>query len=304
MKPTVFIHTNHRQYLGALVSAHSLRRNSRHADAFDVRIIQHKDYPFFARHEGESFLRDGVTREWHNEDLQSFTPLRFMPPELMGYQGRALVIDPDIFAVGDAWELLARDMAGKAIMCRTRPSAVKRFVGGRWASSVMLLDCARLTHWRTEEQFEELFTRERDYRKWVNLEYEPAESIGMLEPEWNDFDRLTPRTRMVHNTRRKTQPWKTGLPVDFLPAERFKLFPPVAWLLRARRRMLGEYALLGHYSRHPDDNQEALFFGLLRECVENGTVSEAMLRDEMRQNHVRHDALEVMERVPPLPLAA
>ena len=113
MKPTVFIHTNHRQYLGALVSAHSLRRNSRHADEFDVRIIQHKDYPFFARHEGESFLRDGVTREWHNEDLQSFTPLRFMPPELMGYQGRALVIDPDIFAVGDVWELLARDMAGQ-----------------------------------------------------------------------------------------------------------------------------------------------------------------------------------------------
>jgi hypothetical protein len=136
MKPTVFIHTNHRQYLGALVSAHSLRRNSRHADEFDVRIIQHKDYPFFARHEGESFLRDGVTREWHNEDLQSFTPLRFMPPELMGYQGRALVIDPDIFAVGDVWELLARDMQGKAIMCRTRPSAVKRFVGGRWASSM------------------------------------------------------------------------------------------------------------------------------------------------------------------------
>jgi hypothetical protein len=29
-----------------------------------------------------------------------------------------------------------------------------------------------------------------------------------------------------------------------------------------------------------------------------------MLRNEMRQNHVRHDALEVMERVPPLRLAA
>ena len=43
---------------------------------------------------------------------------------------------------------------------------------------------------------------------------------------------------------------------------------------------------------------------LLRECVENGTVSEAMHNDEMQQNHVRHDALEVMERVPPLPLAA
>ncbi|MEM7023702.1 MAG: hypothetical protein AAF637_14080, partial [Pseudomonadota bacterium] len=70
--------------------------------------------------------------------------------------------------------------------------------------------------------------------------------------------------------------------------------------LRARRRLLGADAMLGNYTAHPDDNQEALFFGLLRECVENGTVSAQMLEEEMRQNHVRHDALEVMERVPPL----
>ena len=28
---------------------------------------------------------------WRNDDLQSFTPLRFMPPQLMGYRGRAVV---------------------------------------------------------------------------------------------------------------------------------------------------------------------------------------------------------------------
>jgi hypothetical protein len=218
----------------------------------------------------------------------------------MGYQGRAMVIDPDVFAVADVFELLSRDMQGKAIMCCIRPTAALRLVEGRLASSVMLLDCAKLTHWRTEEQFDELFVRERDYRTWINLEYEPVDSIGILEPEWNNFDKLTPKTKLVHNTRRKTQPWKTGLPVDFLPAERFKLFPPIAWALRARRKLLGEYAMLGHYSRHPDDKQEALFFGLLRECVENGTVTAQMLEDEMRQNHVRHDAREVMERVPPL----
>ena len=39
MKPCVFIHTNHKQYLGALVSMHSMRRNSRHADEFDVPIL-------------------------------------------------------------------------------------------------------------------------------------------------------------------------------------------------------------------------------------------------------------------------
>jgi hypothetical protein len=47
-------------------------------------------------------------------------------------------------------------------------------------------------------------------------------------------------------------------------------------------------------------NQERFFFGLLRECLEKGVVSEQMLREEMARNHVRHDALELVERTPPL----
>ena len=91
MKPTVFIQTNHKQIVGALVAEYSLRRNSKHADAFDVRIIHTKDYPFLREREGQDYLRDGVTRGWRNDDLQSFTPMRFLPPQLMGYQGRAVV---------------------------------------------------------------------------------------------------------------------------------------------------------------------------------------------------------------------
>jgi hypothetical protein len=299
MKPCVFVHTNHRQYIGALVSAYSMQRCSPNADQFDVKLIEHKDYPFFARHEGEEYLRDGVKRYWRNDDLQSFTPLRFMPPALMGFQGRAVVVDPDVFAVGDIYELLTRDMAGKAIMCRTR-SGTKRLNAGNYASSVMLLDCAKLGHWQVEKQFEELFSFERDYRKWINLEYEPDETIGPFEPEWNDFDRLTPATKMVHNTKRMTQPWKSGLPADFIPAETFPLFPPIGWLMRARRKLFGDYGLLPSYRGHPDDKQQNLFFGLLRECVAKGVVSEDLLREEMRRNHVRHDAFEVIERTPPL----
>jgi hypothetical protein len=70
--------------------------------------------------------------------------------------------------------------------------------------------------------------------------------------------------------------------------------------MRARRKLFGDYGLLGSYVSHPDRNQENLFFGLLRECVEQGSVTPEMLREEMRQNHVRHDAFEVMERAPPL----
>jgi hypothetical protein len=105
---------------------------------------------------------------------------------------------------------------------------------------------------------------------------------------------------MLHNTRRITQPWKSGLPVDFTPADRFRLFPPIGWVLRWRRQLFGDHAFLGRYRSHPDANQERFFFGLLRECLEKGIVTEAMLREEMRENHVRHDAFEVIERTPPL----
>ncbi len=298
-KPRVFVHTNERQYLGAVVSRHSLERNSPNADKFDVEIIHSKDHGFLRAKEGEAYLRDGDSRVWRYEDLQSFTPLRFMPPELMGYAGRAVVIDPDVFAASDVWPLLERDMQGNAIVCRNRTGSKGR--SGCMASSVMLLDCAKLTHWRAEAQFEELFAFERDYMDWICLHTEPRESIGLFEDCWNDFDHLGPETRLLHNTKRQTQPWKTGLPVDFTPAtKKFRPASPKTWLKPFKRGLLGRGAAPKVYRPHPDPNQEQFFFALLRECLEAGTVTEELLRDEMRHNHIRHDALEVLERTRPL----
>jgi hypothetical protein len=293
MRPTVFIQTNHKQLVGALVSAYSLRRNSRSADEFEVRILHHKDYPFFSAYEGQQFLRDGGQWPWKNDDLQSFTPLRFMPPELMGYEGRAVVIDPDVFAVGDIHDLLSLDMQGKALRCVARPGQDDRppFL----ASSVMLLDCAKLTDWRCEEQFKETFAFKRDYTTWMRLGYEPRERIGFLDSTWNHFDLLNEKTQLLHNTRRHTQPWKTGLPQDYIVHEK----GPRSWLKLASRGIKDLFRvnpLRGRYKPHPDSRQEAFFFGLLRECVEKGLITEALLREEMRKNHVRHDAFEMLGR--------
>lgn len=289
-KPKVFVHTNARQHLGAVVSAYSLQRNSASPDAFDVEILSQEDYPFFAAHEGRKFLRGGAHRAWRDDDLQSFTPLRFMPPEKMGYAGRALVIDPDVFAVCDVWPLLSRDMGGKAIMAVPRPG--HNGSADYIASSVMLLDCARLTHWRCEADFGEMFAFKRDYVKWIELRLEPRDSIGLLEPEWNHFDTLNGSTRLLHNTKRRTQPWKTGLPVDYTVREKLWGLLPAGWLTRAPG--------LATYKPHPDPNQERFFFGLLRECLDRGLVTEERLRDEMRRNHIRHDTLALLERTQPL----
>jgi hypothetical protein len=294
----VFIQSNERQWLGALVSKYSMKRNSKHADEFDVEIMHVKDFPFLAAKEGQSFLRGGTDRVWRMADLQSFTPLRFMPPKLMGYEGRAVVVDPDVFAVGDIYELLTRDMKDKAVMGRHRSKKSEK--SWQIATSVMLLECARLRHWDAEQHFAELFEYKRDYKDWMVLGDEPPGNIGVLEDEWNDFDRLTEATKAVHNTKRRTQPWKTGLSVDFTPADKLKKYPVLPRLNRLRARIFGEYGLLGHYHEHPDPRQEQFFFGLVRECLEKNIISESLVRDEMRQNHVRHDALQVVERTPPL----
>ncbi len=298
MEKCVFIHTNERQWLGALVAEYSFRRNSLQPDAFEVRFIHTRDYPFLAEREGQTFLRGGTTRVWHMDDLQSFTPLRFLPPRLMNWQGRAVVTDPDVFAVGDINELLDRDMGDAAVMGRHRSG--KQGKSYQVATSVMLMDCARLKHWDVEKEFGQLFDFEKDYKEWMVLAYEDPANIGFLEDCWNDFDHLDANTRLIHNTKRRTQPWKTGLPVDFTPADKFKDKPLLASINRLRARLFGEYGLLGRYREHPDKRQEQLFFGLLQECLECGHVTEELVRQEISKNHVRHDAFEVLARTPPL----
>jgi hypothetical protein len=291
-RPHIFIQTNAKQAIGAIVSAHSMKRNSAHADKFDVSVMHKEDYPYFQAREGQNYMRHGDKRLWLNEDLQSFTITRFLPPGLMGFEGRALVVDPDVFAVADVWELLSRDMGGKSIMCRG-----SKFKNGAFATSVMLLECSKLKHWDVEKGFNELFEGKRDYHNWMSLLMEDRETIGTFENEWNDFDKLSPKTRMVHNTHRRTQPWKTGLRVDYTPTE---FVPVIGQIMKLRRRLFGEHAFLGRYHRHPDVNQENLFFGLLKECLEQGKVTTEMLKEAMAKNYVRHDAMDVMARVPDL----
>lgn len=94
----VFIQANHKQMLGAIVAEYALRRNSNHNDRFDVRIMNYDDFPVLRNREGDKFLRGGERRIWVRDDLQSFTPSRFMPPELMGFRGRSQTKPQGVFA--------------------------------------------------------------------------------------------------------------------------------------------------------------------------------------------------------------
>jgi len=290
-KPIVFVHTNDQQMLGAKLSAYSMRRNTRHANRFEVRLLRLEDTPGLFGREGQKYLRMGKMATWHNDDLQSFSPLRRMVPQLMQFQGRALVTDPDVFSVGgDVFDLLDCDLQGKALLCRNLP-AEKGGGAQRWASSVMLLDCARLTNWRWDDQIDAMFKGTLDYKPWIQLADQAADSIGELPEVWNSFDKLEPETRLLHMTERLTQPWKTGLPIDF--NLNFKSVTGRA------KRWLGQRGWLSspRYQQHPDPRQEAFFFSLLKECLANGEVSEDYVRQAIASHDVRADAFEVLARL-------
>ena len=280
MKPTVFIQANARQMLGAKISALSYKKASARPDSFNVRIIDAAEYPRLMA-SGQSILRGGHVRAWDANDLQSFTPLRFAPPKMMGWKGKAVVTDPDCFGVGDIADLFDRDMGGKAVMAVPRPGHNKR--NDYVATSVMLLDCGSLKHWDIDQDLDDLFAQRFDYIDWIELKREDPATIGFLEPEWNDFDRLTADTKILHTTKRRTQPWKAGLPIDYTLRER-GLFD---FLRRLKRT---------HYEPHPDPNQEALVYSLLADLVDCGDVTKPQLVAEMAANHVRHDSLDLIER--------
>jgi len=294
MKPVVFIHTNEQQMLGARLLEYSLKARSLRPDAFEVRILRVEETPqLYPHREGRRFLHSGYVRRWRNRDLQTHDPLRMRAPELMGYRGRALMLDPDIFANGDVNQLLTRDMGPHAILCRKRPNQ-------RPSTAVMLLDCVRLKHWRWEQALEEVFAMRRDLLEWQHLADDAPETIGLLEDRWNDLDHLDADTKLLHNSRQITQPWKTGLPIDF-DLDAWGAYPyrsgfhPGDLRARLRQRLhaprLGERGL---YQRHPDRKQEEFFFLLLGEALERRVISESFVTEQMRKGYLRADALEMV----------
>jgi hypothetical protein len=294
-KPTIVIHTNDAQLVPARVGAHSLKSRSKHPELFDVRLLRLEDTPHLYRRNGQRFAwwdLDAPT-VFSRRNTQSFSALRRMVPALLGFLGRALVLDPDVFAVGDVWELLSRDMNGKAILCCQKP--VWRDGRRLYSSAVMLLDCGKLTHWQWEREIDDIFRGVVPLGPWLSLLDESPERIGLLEDEWNHCDTLTDRTKLLHNTEILTQPWKTGLPADYHEhAPRWP--PPLERLRRIARRLVarGTDSSL-FYRPHPDLRQERRFFTLLKECVDEGIVTRESLRRAIRRNYLRKDTFALLD---------
>lgn len=297
----VFIQSNKRQMIGAKVAKYSILRNTKNPERFEVEILDLESNLKLLKQEGKPYTRGGRLAYWSSDDLQSFTPLRFLPPQVMKFKGRAIVIDPDVFVLVDINELFDLDINDKAIAVRPLTKSTNGLMS--FATSVMLLDCARLEHWKWDEMIESVFSMKMDYVSWMNLHFERSETIFFLDEVWNSFDKLGPDTKILHNTMRITQPWKTGLDLEFVRKSPISMplnishFRPGS--LKNYMKYIWDKKFNNRYIKHPDPKQEGLFFQLLKEALDNGMITYRELEREITDKHIRVDALDLIKSKAP-----
>ena len=246
-----------------------------------VHIINVDEINEFKDFAGKTYFRNGKLLTYDPNDLQSFTLSRFTPPEHMNFQGRAIVIDPDIFATGDISAFMNMDLEGNSIAaCRK---------GDAWQSSSMLLDCAKLTHWKIADTLSKLEKKELDYSDIMGLKKETH--IKEIPSIWNSIDHLDSETKLLHTSNRITQPWSTGLPIDFTPTPMPKLFGIIP--REPIHKLLGKYPT--HYKKHPDNNIEEFFLKLVKDAVNAGVLTKDMLEKEIYANRMRKDIFEKLK---------
>lgn len=281
----IFIHTNNKQSVGAILAKFAIERLLPDNSSITVEYINVDTIPAFKSFAGKTYLRAGKEITYDPNDLQSFTLSRFMPPELMGYRGKAVVIDPDIFAIQDVSSLFDMDMKGSAIVCCEKK--------GHFDTSMMLLDCSKLTHWNIQNILERLSEKKVDYVFDVmSLKHEQLGSILTVPRTWNNLDILTRDTYFLHTTNRLTQPWKTGLPIDFTINPLPKLFGIIP--REPIHKLLGKYPT--RYLPHPDKNIEHFFITLAKDAYKAGVLTKEYIDAEMQANHIRKDTLTLIEQ--------
>ena len=96
----VYIQSNKYQKIAAKVSAYSFERFG-----LKTEYINFEDNKILNDYLGYSYLRKDKTCIF-KDDLQSFTILRFLAPQINNYNDTILVIDPDVFALKDPTHMI------------------------------------------------------------------------------------------------------------------------------------------------------------------------------------------------------
>lgn len=277
----IYICTNLHQMLAAKVAKYSILSRSEFSEE-DIEILIKEEFDFMNSLDDQNILRGGKSFSFNKGDMQNFTLLRFHIPKLMNYEGKALVIDPDVFLVrNNLKEVFFKPTKEFGIFCR------KGRKENLWSSSVMLLENSKLKHWKIEEFIRNLKNFQLDYEDLISLKTE-KDNIGILDEKWNQYDDIKHDTVLLHTTEKITQPWRKGLPMNssipklfgFLPRDKiYKIF--------------GKDLRIGR--DHPSRAVSEYFFNEFRKAYYDKQISDAEIKDAISKETIRSDIYKYLE---------
>ncbi len=273
----VFICTNETQLIGAQISKYSFEKYSNK----NVEIIQEENFKDYSQIYGKKYLRKGVLTEFFKEDLQSWTLLRFSPPEIMKYEGKALVVDPDVFLNKSSIDNLFSAVDGYSVACKRS--------NGKWASSVMVLNNKKLKDWKVSNIICSLINRKIDYRDLMNLEYQ--KSIVEFDDSWNKFDSME-NAKILHTTNRITQPWRKGLRTKMVID---KMKPYMGFIPRDLIHFILCRPNKKYHREHPNNDVNKFFFKLMNYAINDGFIKESDVNYAIKMKNIRKDIWKVLK---------
>jgi hypothetical protein len=281
----IFIQSNKFQTLAAGIARYTFVQNADVAPA-DIQIIDTDK--MLSKYEGRYYLRNGHLTQFSLENCQSFTLTRFAVPQLMNYEGQVLVVDPDVFFIGQKTDLAQINLAGAAIACREKTDPIG---ATSLSSSVMFLDCAKLRSWNFSKMMEDLFAHKIDYYDMMWLKFVPRDTVKVIDETWNDIDHLSSATKMIHYSERITQPWMLGLRFDRYLVRHKGPWNDVKFVLKKVRKLLKPVL----YVRNPYPEQEKLFFKIASEALKHDTSLQEEAHTKVKQGLLRHDFFNCLE---------
>jgi hypothetical protein len=267
----IYIQTNSKQFLASKVSAYSFIRFGH-----NVKLMNFEESEILKKYLGKKYLRNGKLKTYEN-DLQSFTPLRFLAPILNNNKDLILVIDPDIFAISDPKIILDNVNDDYDLYCTSYNKILR---------SEMMLINAKKIQWNFEKIIKELFELKIDYKNLMSLSFDPFLKIKIIDNKFNSHDKITDDTILLHTTNRITQPWKEGLLIDFDKGNS-TIFN---YLKNITKKTLGmkfdRNIIQSKYQKHPDNRVLNTIKTIFLEAKKNNFITEQEIQFAIKNKFI------------------
>ncbi len=267
----VYIQSNRYQSIAANVAKYSFERFG-----CEVHIMSVENNNSLIKNFNKKILRN-KKETLYKDDLQSFTLLRFLAPELDNFENKILVIDPDIFALKNPKELAEKLNDNDSNIACTFYNEIVR-------SEMMVINSNKI-NWKFENIINDLFNLKVDYSQLMKLNFDNSLKIRQIEKKYNTHDNLDENTVLLHTTNRITQPWKIGLDVDF---ERYysKGYILKEYLKRLMFKEYDQNALSRKYILHKNKDVFDIICKLFIDAYNSKYITNEMIKNSIDNNYI------------------